>query len=52
MCLSMCADYQLDGINSVEKNNMAMGILYNFVKDNNAINKVDVYYDVADLRRN
>ena len=52
ICLSMCADYQLDGINSVEKNNMAMGILYNFVKDNNAINKVDVYYDVADLRRN
>ena len=52
ICLSMCADYQLDGINSVEKNNMAMGILYNFVKDNNAINKVDVYYDVEDLRRN
>ena len=52
ICLSICADYQLDGINSVEKNNMAMGILYNFVKDNNAINKVDVYYDVADLRRN
>lgn len=51
ICLSMCADYQLDGINSVEKNNMAMGILYNFVKDNNAINKVDVYYDVTDLRR-
>ena len=52
MCLSMCADYQLDGINSVEKNNMAMGILYNFVKNNNIINKVDICYDVTELRRN
>ena len=48
----MCADYQLDGINSVEKNNMAMGILYNFVKNNNIINKVDICYDVTELRRN
>jgi hypothetical protein len=51
ICLSMCADYQLDGVNSTEKNSMAMGILYQFVKSNNVINKLDIFYDVTELRR-
>ena len=51
MCLSICADYQLDGINTVEKNNMAMSILYNFAKNRNFIEKMDICYDVTELRR-
>ena len=51
MCLSICADYQTNGINSADKNQKAMATLYNFVKDNNVIDKIDIYYDVMDLRR-
>ena len=52
MCLSICADYQMNGINSVEKNHKAMAKLYNFIKDNDIIDKIDIHYDVNDLRRN
>ena len=52
MCLSICADYQMNGINSVEKNHKAMAKLYNFIKDNDIIDKIDIHYDIIDLRRN
>ena len=51
MCLLICADYQTNGINSADKNQKAMATLYNLVKDNNVIDKIDIYYDVMDLRR-
>ena len=52
ICLSICADYQMDGINSADKNHKAMAKLYNFIKDNNIIDKVGIEYDIIDLRRN
>ena len=52
ICLSICADYQMDGINSADKNHKAMAKLYNFIKDNNIIDKVRIEYDIIDLRRN
>ena len=51
MCLSICADYETDGINSADKNHKAMATLYNFIKDNNVIDKIDIYYGIRDLRR-
>ena len=52
ICLSICADYQMDGINSADKNHKAMAKLYNIIKDNNVIDKVGIEYDIIDLRRN
>ena len=51
MCLSICADYQIDGINSVEKNHKAMASVYKVLKNNKVIDKVDIIYDVTELRR-
>lgn len=48
-CLSMCADYELDGINTVEKNQMATAIMYRFIKHNKLTDYIDVCYDPREL---
>jgi len=42
--LSMCADYQSAGINQADKNQMAFALMYNYIKENNLIDKIDVFY--------
>jgi len=48
-CLSMCGEYEIDGVNSAEKNQMAASILYQFIKNNNFTNKIDAFYDPREL---
>ena len=50
MCLSICADYQLDGVTPADKNQMAAAFLYQYIKDNDMIDKVDLIYYVKDLK--
>ena len=51
LCLSLCADYQMDGISPTDKSHMAQSVVYQFIKDNNIIDKVDLIYNIGDLRR-
>jgi hypothetical protein len=50
VCLSMCADYQSDGINGAEKNQKAAVNFYSYIKKNNLISKVDLVYNANDLK--
>lgn len=48
-CLSLCTDYEIDGINTVEKNQMATAIMYSFIKRNKLTDYIDVCYDPREL---
>ena len=48
-CLSMCADYELDGVNTAEKNQMAAAIMYSYIKNNKLTNNINVCYDPREL---
>lgn len=48
-CLSMCTDYELDGVNTAEKNQMAASIMYRFIKNNKLTNNINVCYDPREL---
>lgn len=50
-CLSICTDYELDGINTVEKNQIAAAIMYQFIKENKFTDYIDVVYNPMDLVR-
>ena len=54
VCLSMCADYQSDGINGAEKNQKAAVRFYQYIKKHNLISKVDMVYNAnhLELRNN
>jgi hypothetical protein len=49
LCLSMCADYQLDGLNPTDKNQKATAILYQYLKDNDMIHKVNICYSPQEM---
>jgi len=49
-CLSICTDYEMDALSTVDKNQMATAILYTFLKDSNYIEKTDVVYDPRELK--
>ena len=51
LCLSLCADYQMDGVSPTDKSHMAQSVVYQFIKDNDIIDKVDLIYYIEDLRR-
>ena len=50
VCLSMCADYQSDGINGAEKNQKAAVKFYRYIKKHNLISKVDMVYNASELK--
>ena len=50
VCLSMCADYQSDGINGAEKNQKAAVKFYRYIKKHNLISKVDMVYNANELK--
>ena len=50
ICLSMCSEIQLPGINDTEKNLRALAIVYAHIKNNYIMGQVNVVYDAFDLR--
>ena len=50
ICLSMCADYQISSVTPADKNQMAAALLYQYIKDNDMIDRVDLIYHVKDLK--
>ncbi len=38
----MCADYQVGGVNTIEKNLHAFTLIYKTIKEENLIDKIDI----------
>jgi len=51
ICLSMCVDYQSDGISAADGNQRAAAILYQYIKANDIVNQIDVFYDILDCTK-
>lgn len=47
--LPMCADYQMPGVNAIEKNILSFTVLYRFIKQYNIFDSIDIISHRGDL---